>query len=207
MNKNSVIGSIVRAFLFLIFFAVLTGIVYTVVITGIGQLAFPKQANGSVIEIDGKTYGSELLAQNFSDPKHLWGRPMNLDLTTFKDENGNAAMYATPRNKTPAGKEVDDSVKERLAALHAADPDMKDVPVPVDLVTISGSSLDPDISPEAAEYQVHRIAKTRGISEDDVRKIIAVNTTGRWLGVFGNPHVNVLKVNLMLDGILPVPAE
>ena len=202
MKKTSAGSDIARAGFFLLFFIILTGFLYTVVMTGIGQVLFPKQANGSVIEIDGKTYGSELLAQQFTDPEHLWGRPMNLDVSSFTDEDGNPVMYALASNKTPAGEELNQMVADRVAALHEADPSMKDVPIPVDLVTVSGSGLDPEISPEAAEYQVHRVAEARGISEDDVRAAIKANTTGRLLGIFGNPRVNVLKVNLTLDGIL-----
>lgn len=178
------------------------GLLYTLLITGVGQLLFPRQANGSVIEIDGKTYGSELLAQQFTQPEHLWGRPMNLDVSSFTDGEGNPAMYAWASNKTPAGEELDALIQERVAALLAADPTMEGAPVPVDLVTVSGSGLDPQISPAAAEYQVHRIAQARGITEDEVRSAIEVSTTGRVLGIFGEPGVNVLKVNLTLDGIL-----
>lgn len=124
---------------------------------GVNQLLFPHQANGSVIEIDGKTYGSELLAQQFTKPEHLWGRPMNLDLTSFTDEDGNPAMYAWASNKSPAGEEEDALIQERIDALLEADPSMEGTPIPVDLVTVSGSGLDPEISPEAAAYQVHRI--------------------------------------------------
>lgn len=180
----------------------LCGLLYTLLCTGISQLLFPRQASGSVIEVDGKIYGSELLAQQFTQPEHLWGRPMNLDLGSFTDEEGDPAMYAWAANKTPAGEEQDALVKERIANLLAADPTKEGIPIPVDLVTVSGSGLDPDISPEAAEYQVHRIAQARGISEDAVRSAIAKCTVGRWLGIFGQPRVNVLKVNLLLDGIL-----
>lgn len=178
------------------------GLLYTLLITGVGQLLFPRQANGSVIEIDGKTYGSELLAQQFTQPEHLWGRPMNLDVSSFTDGEGDPVMYAWASNKTPAGGELDALIRERAAALLAADPTMEGTPIPVDLVTVSGSGLDPQISPAAAEYQVHRIAQARGISEDEVRSAIEANTTGRALGIFGEPGVNVLKVNLTLDGIL-----
>ena len=178
------------------------GLLYTLLITGVGQLLFPRQANGSVIEMDGKTYGSELLAQQFTQPAHLWGRPMNLDVSSFTDGEGNPVLYAWASNKTPAGEELDALIQARAAALLAADPTMEGTPIPVDLVTVSGSGLDPQISPAAAEYQVHRIAQAMGISEDEVRSAIEANTTGRALGVFGEPGVNVLKVNLTLDGIL-----
>ena len=181
---------------------VLCGFAYTVLCTGVNQLLFPHQANGSVIEIDGKTYGSELLGQQFTQPEHLWGRPMSLDLTSFTDEEGNPAMYAWATNKSPAGADEDALVRERIETLLEADPSMEGTPIPVDLVTVSGSGLDPEISPEAAAYQVHRIAQARGMSQEDVQVVIDRYTTGRWLGIFGEPRVNVLKVNLALDGIL-----
>ena len=194
--------TITRALGLVVVMTLLCGFLYTVVCTGINQVLFPHQANGSVIEIDGKTYGSELLAQQFTKPEHLWGRPMNLDLTSFTDEDGNPAMYAWASNKSPAGQEEDALIQERIDALLEADPSMKGTPIPVDLVTVSGSGLDPEISPEAAAYQVHRIAQARGISEEAVQAAIDRYTTGRWLGIFGEPRVNVLKVNLALDGIL-----
>lgn len=193
---------ITRAAGMLVMMLLLCGFLYTVALTGIGQLLFPHQSNGSVIEIDGKTYGSELLAQPFTDPAHLWGRPMNLDVGSFTDEEGDPVLYAWASNKTPAGEELDGLIQARVDALRAADPSMVDVPIPVDLVTGSGSGLDPAISPAAAEYQVHRIALARGIPEEEVRAAIQASTTGRFLGIFGEPSVNVLKVNLMLDGIL-----
>lgn len=201
MKKFSVSGSIGKAFLFVVFFTILTGFIYTSVLTGIAQVLFPHQANGSVIEVDGKTYGSELLPQQFTKPGYLWGRPMLLDLGSFSN-NDKPAMYAWASNKSPAGADVDALAKARIEELLKADPSMKGVPVPVDLVTVSGSGLDPEISPEAAEYQVHRIALARGISEDEVREVIKKYTSGKWLGLFGNPRVHVLKVNLTLDGVL-----
>ena len=194
--------TIFRAIGLVLVMTLLCGFLYTVVCTGVNQLLFPHQANGSIIEIDGKTYGSELLAQQFTKPEYLWGRPMNLDLTSFTDEDGNPAMYAWASNKSPAGKEEDALIQERIDTLLEADPSMEGTPIPVDLVTVSGSGLDPEISPEAAGYQVHRIAEARGISEEAVQAVIDRYTTGRWLGIFGEPRVNVLKVNLALDGIL-----
>ena len=191
-----------RALGLVLVMTVLCGFVYTLVCTGVNQLLFSYQANGSVIEIDGKIYGSELLAQQFTKPEHLWGRPMNLDLTSFTDEDGNPVMYAWATNKSPAGEDEEAMVQERIDTLLEADPSMAGTPIPVDLVTVSGSGLDPEISPEAAAYQVHRIAEARGISEETVQEVIDRYTTGRWLGIFGEPRVNVLKVNLALDGIL-----
>lgn len=194
--------TISRALGLVLVMTVLCGFLYTLVCTGVNQLLFPHQANGSVIEIDGKTYGSELLAQQFTRPEHLWGRPMSLDLTSFTDEEGNPVMYAWATNKSPAGEDEEAMVQERINALLEADPSMEGTPIPVDLVTVSGSGLDPEISPEAARYQVHRIAGARGISEEEVQSVIDRYTTGRFLGIFGEPRVNVLKVNLALDGIL-----
>ena len=191
-----------RAAVIFLIFAILTGIVYTGVVTGIAQLIFPNQANGSIIEIDGKKYGCELLGQQYTDEGHMWGRIMNIDVSTNKDENGKMLMYAVPSNLSPASEEYETLVAERVEKLRAANPDMDDTAIPVDLVTCSGSGLDPHISPAAAEYQVARIAKARDISEQDVRDIIEKCTTGKFLGVFGEEAVNVLKVNLMLDGIL-----
>lgn len=180
----------------------LCGFIYTLFVTGIGQLLFPYQAGGSVIAVNGEVYGSELLAQPFTDPAHLWGRPMNLDVSSFTDDAGNPVLYAWASNKTPAGEELDELIRERIDALHAVEPSMVGVPIPVDLVTVSGSGLDPEISPAAAEYQVYRIAQARGITEGEVRAAIEANTTGRFLGIFGEPAVNVQKVNLTLDGVL-----
>lgn len=181
---------------------VLCGFAYTLLITGVGQLLFPRQANGSVIEVDGRTYGSELLGQEFTGPEYLWGRIMNIDVDSFTDGNGERVMYAWPSNLSPASPEYGALVAERVAALRAANPAMGGAPIPVDLVTCSGSGLDPDISPAAAEYQAARIAAARGITETEVRAAIDAATSGRLLGVFGEPRVNVLKVNLILDGIL-----
>ena len=191
-----------KAAMFFLIFTVVTGILYTGVVTGLAQVLFPYQANGSIIEVDGKKYGCELLGQQYTDDGHMWGRIMNIDVSTYKDKDGKTLMYAVPSNISPASEEYEELVAERVEKLRAANPDMDDTAIPVDLVTCSGSGLDPDISPAAAEYQVARIAKARGIAEQQVRDIVEKCTTGRWLGIFGEETVNVLKVNLMLDGIL-----
>lgn len=191
-----------KAAIFFLLFSVLCGVVYTGVVTGIAQLLFPRQANASLIEIGGKVYGSELLGQQYTDEAHLWGRITNIDVSTYTDKNGNLLAYAAPSNLSPASEEYEALVAERVEKLRAANPDMDEAAVPVDLVTCSGSGLDPAISPAAAEYQVARIAKARGISEQEVRDVVKKCTTGRFLGVLGEKTVNVLKVNLMLDGIL-----
>lgn len=182
----------------------LCGVLYTGLITGAAQVLFPRQANGSLITINGKnkTYGSELMGQDYHDDSHMWGRIMKVDVSTYHDAKGNPLFYAGPSNLSPASDEYHQLVATRVEKLRAADPDMGQTPIPVDLVTGSGSGLDPAISPAAADYQVARIAKSRGLSEAAVRAMIAKCTTGRAFGIFGEPTVNVLKVNLMLDGIL-----
>lgn len=192
-----------RALICILIFTVICGIVYTAVCTGIAQLLFPNQANGSIIEIDGKKYGCELLAQQYTDESHMWGRIMNVDVTTYTGEDGEPLMYAGPSNLSPASGEFEQLVAERVNKIREAHPQQADVPVPVDLVTCSGSGLDPDISIAAAEYQIPRLAEARGISEEEVRSIVERYTNHRFLGVFGEETVNVLKVNLALDGILP----
>lgn len=191
-----------KAFKFILLFMIICGLIYPVFITGASQLLFKDKVNGSIIEVNGKKYGSVLLAQEFTGDEYLWGRVMNLDTSTFTDENGEVLMYATPSNLSPASEEYEKLVSERIEKIKASNPDKKDDPIPVDLVTSSGSGLDPHISVAAAEYQVERIAKARNISTDEVEQIIEKYTKGRALGVFGEETVNVLQVNLALDGKL-----
>lgn len=181
-------------------FTVVCGLGYTLVVTGIAQVAFPYQANGSLIKVDDKIVGSELIGQSFEDEDHMWGRIQNVAIV--EGEDGGLMAYGAPSNLSPASEEYRQLVDERVEKIRAANPDADMDAVPVDLVTCSGSGLDPEISPDAAEYQVPRLAKATGKSEDEVRDIIAQCTKGRFLGVFGEPTVNVLKVNLMLDGVL-----
>lgn len=181
-------------------FTVVCGLGYTLVVTGIAQVAFPYQANGSLITVDGKVVGSELIGQNFDDEAHMWGRIQNVSIVEGVD--GELMAYGAPSNLSPASEEYRQLVDARVKKIRAANPDADMDAVPVDLVTCSGSGLDPEISPDAAEYQVPRLAKATGKSEDEVRDIIVACTKGRFLGVFGEPTVNVLKVNLMLDGAL-----
>lgn len=181
-------------------FAIVCGLGYTLVVTVVAQLAFPYQANGSLITVDGKVVGSELIGQNFDDEAHMWGRIQNVSIV--KGEDGELMAYGAPSNLSPASEEYRQLVDARVKKIRAANSDADMDAVPVDLVTCSGSGLDPEISPDAAEYQVPRLAKATGKSEDEVREIIAQCTKGRFLGVFGEPTVNVLKVNLMLDGAL-----
>ena len=192
----------VKSALFLFLFTLVCGIIYPAMITGAAKLFFSKQANGSIIEVDGEKVGSEWVGQQYQDPKHLWGRVMDIDVGTYKGEAGNSLMYAAPSNLSPASPEYGELIKQRVAILQETNPNLDDTPIPVDLVTSSGSGLDPHISPAAAEYQVSRIAKATHMAESDVRKIIQKGTTQKFLGAFGEETVNVLEVNLMLEGVL-----
>lgn len=192
----------IKALTMFLVFTILCGVVYTAVVTAAAQIIFPEKANGSIIEVDGKKYGCELLGQQFTKPEYMWGRIMNVDVSTYKDENGKVLMYASPSNLSPASEEYEALVKERVEMIKKANPQMDEEAIPVDLVTCSGSGLDPHISPAAAQYQVKRIAQQRNITELQVRDIIEKCTSGRFLGILGEETVNVLKVNLMLDGIL-----
>jgi K+-transporting ATPase ATPase C chain len=173
-------------------FTVITGIVYPLVVTGIAQLAFPCQANGSLISSSGKVVGSSLIGQSFSNPKYFWTRPSATSPTPYNAANSSGS------NLGPLNPALIDNVKTRIEQLKAADAASKTL-VPVDLVTASGSGLDPDISPAAAEYQVPRVAKTRNINESKVRELVARHTCSRQLGILGEPRVNVLELNLALD--------
>jgi K+-transporting ATPase ATPase C chain len=176
-----------------------TGVAYPLLVTGVAQAAFPSQANGSVIERDGKPVGSRLIGQSFDDPKYFWGR-----LSATSDANAKALPYnagaSAGSNLGPTNPALVDEVKGRIDALHAADPD-NTLPIPVDLVTSSGSGLDPHITPAAAEYQVRRVAKARGLAEARVRELVAQHTDDRQLVVLGEPRVNVLELNLALDAL------
>jgi len=172
-----------KALIFLLILTLLCGVIYPLTVTGISQLFFPKQANGSLIEVNGKKYGSELLAQQFTGDQYMWGRVMKLDVSTFKDKNGKTLMYAAPSNLSPASDEYKKLIAERVAKIKAANPNKGNTPIPEDLVTGSGSGLDPHISPAAAQYQVERIAKARGISADKVNTIVLQYTNKKLLGV------------------------
>jgi potassium-transporting ATPase KdpC subunit len=177
--------------LFLVLTAI-TGIVYPLIVTGIAQGLFPHQAAGSLIVRDGKPVGSQLIGQAFGDPKYLWSRP---SATSPQPYNG---LGSNGSNLGPLNPALTDAVKQRIDALHAADPTNK-APVPVDLVTASGSGLDPDESLAAAYYQAARVAKARGLDEQTVRSLIGTHARGNFLGLFGDPRVNVLELNLALD--------
>jgi len=180
------------AIIILALLTLLTGVIYPLVVTVIAQVTFPAQANGSVIVKDGKAIGSELIGQPFGDPKYFWGR---LSATTPFPYN---AASSSGSNLGPTNPALIAEVQARITALKAADP-ANAQPIPVDLVTSSGSGLDPHISPAAAAYQAARVARARGLDEAAVRQLIAQHTLGRDLGVLGEPRVNVLELNLALD--------
>ncbi|NTU42737.1 MAG: potassium-transporting ATPase subunit KdpC [Nitrospirales bacterium] len=183
-----------NAFISLFLFTLLTGFIYPLVVTGIAQAVFPHQANGSIIQKNGKAVGSELIGQQFDDPKYFWGRP---SATGPYPYNGSASSGS---NKGTNNPDLKKAVQDRIDAFHAADPG-NTAKIPVDLVTASGSGLDPHISPAAAEYQVRRVAKARGLDEKRLRSIVTANTEGRQMGILGEPRVNLLKLNLALDGL------
>lgn len=198
-SMNKVLLRVLGFFLVL---TVLCGGIYTFAMTGVVQVLFNEKANGSIIQIDGKKYGSSLLGQQYTDMGHMWGRIMNIDTVTYTDDDGNPVMYAGASNLSPAGENFEALVAERVEMIREAHPEKGEAPIPVDLVTSSGSGLDPHISLAAAEYQITRIANNSDHSEEEIRAIVEKYTTGRFLGVLGEPVVNVLKVNLALDGIL-----
>ena len=199
MKQVKIWGS--AALLFLVT-TVLCGVVYTAVCTGVAQIFFPYQANGSIIDVDGTKYGSELVGQEFHDQDHMWGRLTNANVSAFTDDEGNPVMWYGPSNLSPASDDFAATVQARIDEIHAAHPEKGDEPIPSDLVTNSGSGFDPHISPTAAEYQVERLAKNTGKTPSEIRAIIEQCTEQPQFGILGDARVNVLKVNLMLDGIL-----
>jgi len=189
------------AIVLLLALTLITGLAYPLAMTGIGGVLFPRQAQGSLIEKDGKVIGSALIGQEFKDDKYFHGRP---SATTAPDPNDATKTVPAPYNAAnsggsnlgPTSKALSDRVKEDVDKLKAENPSM---PVPVDLVTTSGSGLDPDISPEAALFQVPRVAKARNMPEEKVRQVVSQNTQGRFAALLGEPRVNVLALNLALD--------
>jgi K+-transporting ATPase ATPase C chain len=179
----------------------ITGIAYPLAITGLAKTIFPRQAGGSLIQKDGQVLGSEWIGQSFTARGDFWGRP-----SATMDAKGNALPYnganSGGSNLAPSNPDLHKAVQERIAALRAADPEALG-PVPVDLVTASGSGLDPHISPATAAFQVHRVAKARGLDEAKVRGLVAAHTEGLQFGVLGESRVNVLKLNLALESLPP----
>jgi potassium-transporting ATPase KdpC subunit len=177
-------------------FTILTGLAYPLVVTGLGQLMFPARANGSLVTQNGKLVGSELIGQPFSDPKYFWGRPSATSPFPYN------AAASSGSNYGPTNPALFDAVKGRIKQLRDADS-ANTQPIPVDLVTASGSGLDPDISVAAAQYQIARVARVRGLGMDKVQSLVEENTESRQLGFLGEPRVNVLRLNLALDAAQP----
>jgi K+-transporting ATPase ATPase C chain len=178
----------------------ITGILYPLAVTGIAQVVFPHQANGSLIVIDGQAYGSELIGQQFDDPAYFWGRLSATGAFPYNAYNAETLTGSSGSNYGPLNQALLDAAQARIDALRAADPHNAG-PIPVDLVTASGSGLDPHISVAAAYYQIPRVARARGLSEADVQAFVTEYTEGLQLGFLGEPRVNVLLLNLALDGI------
>lgn len=183
-----------QAFLLLIAFSFLTGVIYPLAITGIAQVVFPRQANGSLVYRDGKPVGSSLIGQPFTDPRYFWSRPSATSPMPYNAESSGGS------NLGPTNTDLVKAVQERIAALRKADPG-NNIAIPVDLVTSSASGLDPHISPAATEYQVGRVAKARGLDAQIVRQLVAKHTEDRTFGLLGEPRVNVVELNSDLDRI------
>jgi K+-transporting ATPase ATPase C chain len=179
-------------------FTLLTGLLYPLVVTGIAQVVFPWQANGSLILQNGRPVGSALLGQPFDDPAYFWGRLSATGPAPYSAFNADKQTGSSGSNYGPLNPALLEAVQGRIKALREADP-TNTGPIPVDLVTASGSGLDPHLSPAAAAYQVGRVAPARGLSEDALRQLVAQHTEGRTLGLLGEPRVNVLTLNLALD--------
>lgn len=180
----------------------ITGALYPLLVTGMAQALFPAQANGSLIVAGGRVRGSALIGQPFDDPRYFWGRLSATAVHPYNAFDAAALAGSAGSNLGPLNPALADAVRARIDALGAADPQAT-LPVPVDLLTASGSGLDPHLSPAAAEYQVRRVARARGLGEEQVRRLIAEYTEGRDLGLLGEPRVSVLRLNLALDSLAP----
>jgi K+-transporting ATPase ATPase C chain len=191
------------AIVMMVLFTVLTGLIYPLAMTGIAQVVFPRQANGSLIEKDKKVIGSELIGQNFTEDKYFHGRPSATTDTDPKDSTKTVpapynAANSSGSNAGPTAKSLIERIQGDVDKLKAENPNTA---VPVDLVTTSASGLDPDITPAAALFQVPRVAKARGLPEAKVRDLVTQSVEGRFLGVIGEPHVNVMRLNMALDAL------
>lgn len=186
------------AIIMLALLTLITGMIYPLLITVVAQVAFPAQAHGSLILKDGQPIGSHLIGQQFDDPKYFWGRLSATSAYPYNAFDATTLTASSGSNYGPLNPDLMKMVQSRIDALKAADPGNTQ-PIPVDLVTSSASGLDPDISPAAAEYQVARVARARGLDETVVRQLVAQHTQGRDFGVLGEPRVNVLELNLALD--------
>ena len=183
----------------LVALTIITGIIYPLVVTGIAQVVFPYQANGSILTgADGQPVGSALIGQQFDDPKYFWGRLSATGPVPYTAFNADKLTGSSGSNYGPLNPALKDAVQARIDALKAADP-RNTLAIPVDLVTASASGLDPQISPAAAEYQINRVAKARGLEAAKVADLVAQHTEGRTFGILGEPRVNVLELNLALD--------
>ena len=176
----------------------ITGVAYPLIVTGLAQAIFPRQANGSLIERDSRPVSSKLIGQSFDEPGYFWGRLSATSPVPYTAFNADKLTGSSGSNLGPLNPALAVAAKARIDALRQADPD-NDAPIPVDLMTASASGLDPHISPAAAAFQVGRVASARGLSEDVVRKLVADQTEGRQFGMLGEPRVNVLELNLALD--------
>lgn len=188
------------AVIMLVLLTLITGVIYPLVVTVIAQVAFPAQANGSLIVKDGKAIGSALIGQQFDDPQYFWGRLSATSTYPYNAFDANTLTASSGSNYGPLNPDLMKMVQARIDALKAADP-TNTQPIPVDLVTASGSGLDPHISPAAAAYQVARVARARGLDVLVVQQLLAQHTEGRDLGILGEPRVNVLELNLALDAL------
>lgn len=191
---SGMVKEIKTALLLLVLFSILTGLIYPLAVTIMSQLIFPWRTHGSLIEINGKKVGSALIGQSFTDAKYFWGRPSATTPFPYNAESSNGS------NLGPSNPDLLSAVKTRIDTLLKIDSDNKNV-IPIDLVTASGSGLDPEISPAAAFYQVSRIAKSRGIAENEIQNLIKQLIKNRDLGILGEPRVKVLELNLALDNL------
>ena len=192
-KRDSTVSHLLTSVLYTVVPVILLGLIYPVVMTGLGMLIFPHQANGSLITVNGKVVGSEIIGQLWTKPQYFQGRP------SAAGKNGYDPTSTGGTNLAPTSKKLIDATKATIAALKKANPDAVGEP-PMDLVTSSASGIDPDISPESAAWQIPRVAKARHMTVDAVKAIVDAHTAGRMLGILGEPHVNVLQLNLALDG-------